>query len=103
MVEIKGEVDNKERGHLVRTGIVKLALEDREAIPFLRLRVLVSSGKIFQVLYKGETPGDVDIGDKVIINGVDKGGVIHTRRIYNETTQSWVTPMPNWLDKLFGD
>jgi hypothetical protein len=102
MVEITGEIDQKERGQLMRPGIVKPDPREFLNIPILRLRVLTSSGKLIQVLYKGETPGDVDIGEQVRIKGVNKGGVIHTRSIYNITTNSWVTPVPGFFQKLFG-
>jgi hypothetical protein len=103
VVEIIGEIDQKERDQMVRPGIVKPDSKEFYHIPILRLRILTSSGKLIQVLYKGETPGDVDIGEQVRIKGVNKGGVIHTRSIYNLTTDSWVTPAPGFLQRLFGD
>jgi len=103
MVEITGEIDQKERGQMIRPGIIKPDPNEFLNIPILRLRVLTSSGKLVQVLYKGETPGDVDIGEQVKVKGIDKGGVIHTRSIYNLTTDSWVTQAPGFLQKLFGD
>lgn len=101
MVEIRGEVDHKDRSQM--TNPWSLKPNSRELIPVLRIRVLTESGNRIQVIYKGETPGDVDIGDQVIVKGVNKGGVIHTRSIFNLTTNSWVTPPPGFLRKIFGD
>lgn len=103
MIEITGEVDQKERSQMIRPGVVKPDPKEFLHIPIFRLRVLTSSGKLIQVLYKGETPGDADIGEQVIIKGIDKGGVIHARSIYNISTNSWVTPPPGLFQKIFGD
>jgi len=102
VVEITGEVDQKERGQMMRPGVVKPDPNEFLHIPVLRLRILTPAGKLIQVLYKGETPGDVDIGEEVRIKGVDRGGVIHARRIFNETTTSWVTSPPGFFERLFG-
>lgn len=102
MVEITGEVDQKERGQMIRPGLVKPDPKELLNIPILRLRILTSSGKLIQVLYKGDTPGDADIGEQVSVKGIDRGGVIHASRIYNLTTCSWVTPPPGLLQRLFG-
>jgi hypothetical protein len=101
MVEITGEVDHKERSQMPSPWVLKP--DPRESIPVLRLRVLATSGELVQVLFKGEAPGDTDIGDQVIVRGIDRGGVIHARSIYNLTTNSWVTPAPGFLRKIFGD
>ena len=103
MIEIQGEVDQKERSQMIRPGIVKPNPQEFSHIPVFRLRILTSSGKLVQVLYKGETPGDADIGEQVIVKGINKGGVIHTRSIFNLTTNSWVTPPPGLFQKIFGD
>ena len=103
MVEIRGEVDQKERGQMMRPGVVKLDAKEFLHIPIFRLRILTAPGKLVQVLYKGEPPGDADIGEQVIVKGIDKGGVIHARSIFNLTTNSWVTPAPGFLQKMFGD
>ena len=102
-IEITGEVDQKERSQMMRPGIVKPDPKEFLNIPIFRIRILTSSGKLVQVLYKGETPGDADIGEQVIVKGIDKGGVIHARSIYNLTTNSWVTPPPGLFQKIFGD
>lgn len=103
MVEIIGEVDQKDRSQIMRPGIVKPDPKEFTHIPVLRLRILDSTGKLVQVLYKGETPGDADIGEQVIIKGLDRGGVIHAKSIYNMTTNSWVTSAPGLFQKIFGD
>jgi hypothetical protein len=103
MIEITGEVDQKERAQMMRPGVVKPDPKEFLHIPVFRLRIITSTGKLVQVLYKGETPGDADIGEQVIVKGIDKGGVIHARSIYNLTTNSWVTPPPGLLQKIFGD
>ena len=102
MVEITGEVDQKERGQMMRPGLVKPDPNKMLYIPILRLRVVTSSGKLVQVLYKGETPGDADIGEEVCVKGIDRGGVIHARGIYNLTTDCWITPPPGFLQRLLG-
>jgi len=102
MVEITGEVEQKDRGQVMRPGIVKPDPREFTHIPVFRLRILTSAGKPVQVLYKGEPPGDADIGEQVIVKGIDRGGVIHARSIYNQTTNSWVTHPPGLLKKLFG-
>lgn len=103
MVEITGEVDYKERSQMMRPGVVKPDPKEFLHIPVFRLRILTTGGKLVQVLYKGETPGDADIGEQVMVKGIDKGGVIHARSIYNLTSNSWVTPPPGLLQKIFGD
>jgi len=103
MVEITGEVDQKERGQMMRPGVVKPDPKEFLNIPILRLRLLTSSDQLVQVLYKGETPGDADIGEEVIVKGINKGGLIHAKSIYNLTTASWVTTAPGFLQKLFGN
>jgi cytochrome c-type biogenesis protein CcmE len=103
VVEVKGEVDQKERSQMMRPGVVKPDPKEFLYIPVFRLRLLTASGKLVQVLYKGELPGDADIGEQVVVKGIDKGGVIHARSIYNLSTNSWVTPPPGILEKIFGD
>jgi hypothetical protein len=103
MLEITGEVDAKERSQMMRPGVVKPDPKEFLHVPILRLRILLSSGKLVQVLYKGEPPGDADIGEQVIVKGIDRGGVIHAISIYNLTTNSWVTAAPGFLQKIFGD
>ena len=103
MVEIQGEVDQKERAQMMRPGIIMPDPKNLVYIPIFRLRILTSSGELMQVLYKGEAPGDADIGEIVRVRGINKGGIIHARSIYNLTTNSWVTPAPGLLQKLFGD
>jgi len=102
MIDITGEVDQKERSQMMRPGVVKPDPNQFLDIPIFRLRILTPSGKLVQVLYKGETPGDVDIGEEVRIKGVDRGGVIHALKIFNLTTNSWVTPAPGFLSRFFG-
>jgi len=103
MVEITGEVDQKERSQMMRPGVVKPDPAEFLFIPILRFRLLTSSGELVQVLYKGETAGDADIGEQIKIKGINRGGVIHARSIYNLSTNSWVTPAPGFLQKLFGN
>ena len=103
MLEIQGEEDQKDRSQRIRPGVVKPAPKEFTHVPVFRLRVLTSSGKLVQVLYKGEPPGDADIGEQIIVKGINRGGVIHARSIYNLTTNSWVTNAPGILDRLFGD
>src|SRR3989338_9584947 len=99
MIEITGEVDQKDRSQIMRPGVVKPDPKEFTHVPVLRLRILTSAGKLVQVLYKGEPPGDADIGEQVVIKGIDKGGVIHAKSIYNLTTNSWVTPPPGLLQR----
>jgi hypothetical protein len=103
VLELIGEVDSKERSQMMRPGVVKPDPNEFLHIPVFRLRILLSSGKLVQVLYKGEPPGDADIGEQVIVKGVDRGGVLHARSIYNLTTNSWVTAAPGFIQKIFGD
>lgn len=103
MSEVYGEVDQKERSQMLRPGVLKPDPNEFLHIPILRLRILTASGQLVQVLYKGETPGDADIGEQVKVKGIDRGGVIHAQKIYNLTTNSWVTPAPGWLSRLFGN
>ena len=86
----------------MRPGMVKPDPKEFLHIPILRLRILTPEGKLVQVLFKGETPGDADIGEIVRIRGIDRGGVIHARRIFNETTQAWVTSPPGFFERLLG-
>jgi len=95
MKEILGEVDYKERGQIFAPGIIR---PDKRSIPVLRLRILIQSGNLVQVLYKGDPPGDANEGEEVIIRGVDKGGVIYAKSIFNKTTNSWVTRKPGPFD-----
>lgn len=87
----------------MRPGVVKPDPKEFTHVPVLRLRILTSSGKLVQVLYKGEPPGDADTGELVVVKGIDRGGVIHAKSIYNLSTNSWVTPPPGFFQKLFGD
>jgi len=103
MTEITGEVDQKERSQMMRPGVVKPDPKEFLHIPVFRLRILTPTGKLVQVLYKGEPPGDADIGEQVVVKGIDKGGIIHARNIYNLSTNSWVTPPPGLFQKIFGD
>jgi len=100
MVEVTGEVDQKERGQMMRPGVVKPDPKEFQNIPIFRIRILTSSGNLVQILYKGETQGDADIGEQISVKGIDRGGVIHARSIYNLTTCSWVTQPPGLLQRL---
>jgi len=102
-IEIQGEVDQRERSQMMRPGLVKPDHKEFQYLPVLRLRILTSTGKLVQILYKGETPGDADIGEQVVVKGINKGGLIYARSIYNMSTNSWVTPAPGLLEKIFGD
>ncbi len=102
MIEITGAVLQKERSQMMRPGVVKPDLKEFLHIPVFRLRIIDDTGRLVQVLYKGEPPGDAEMGDHVMIKGMARGGVIYARSIYNSTTSSWVTPAPGFLDKLFG-
>jgi hypothetical protein len=102
MIEIQGEVAQKERSQMLRPGVVKPDPKEFLHIPVVRLRILISSGKLVQVLYKGEPPGDADIGEQLIVKGIDRGGVIHANSIYNVTTSSWMTSPPGFFQRLFG-
>ena len=57
LVEITGEVDQKERSQMTRPGVVKPEPKEFLHIPVFRLRCLPSSGKLFQVFYKEQTLG----------------------------------------------
>lgn len=103
MIEITGTVDHKERSQMLRPGVVKPDPKTFLHIPIFRLRILTFAENLVQIIYKGEPPGDVEIGDQVIVKGIEKSGVIHARSIYNETTSSWVTQAPGFLERLFGD
>jgi cytochrome c-type biogenesis protein CcmE len=102
MLEIVGEVYKRERGQMMRPGVVKPDPKELH-IPVFRLRIKTSDSKMLQVLYKGEPPGDVDIGDQIMVKGMERGGIIHARSIYNLSTKSWVTSAPGFMQKLFGD
>ncbi|MBI5169528.1 MAG: hypothetical protein HZA61_08580 [Candidatus Eisenbacteria bacterium] len=67
-----------------------LSSEAKAPIPTLKLRVRDDVGLVVQVFLKGETRGHVDVGDRVRVDGHDRGGVIVAENIFNETTQSWV-------------
>ena len=54
MIEVTGEVDQKERGQMMRPGLVKPDPKEFQNIPILRFRLLTSSGQLIQILYKGE-------------------------------------------------
>lgn len=95
MKEISGEVDYKDEGEILAPGIIRPA---HRTIPILRLRILTPNGNLVQVLYKGDYPGDATIGHEVIVKGIEKGGVIHAKSIFNKTTNSWVTKKPGCLD-----
>jgi len=71
----------KERGQMMRPGVVKPDPKEFLNIPIFRLRLLTSSGQLVQVLYKGETPGDADIGEEVIIKGINKV-VSYTQEVF---------------------
>lgn len=103
MIEITGEVDQKERNQMMKPGVVKPDPTEFVYIPILRFRIITASGKLVQILYKGETPGDADIGEQVVVKGIDKGGVVHARSIYNLSTNSWVTSPPGIFQRLFGE
>ncbi len=100
-IEITGEVDQKERSQMMRPGIVKPDPTEFTNIPIFRLRLITPTGDLKQVLYKGEPPGDADIGEQVEIKGVDRGGIIHAKSIYNLSTNSWVTSPPGFFQKFF--
>ena len=101
MIRIIGQVSQKERDRMARPGIVKPDHKETMTVPILRLRVICSTGTIIQILYKGDTPGDVHIGDQILVMGISRGGNVHTKRIYNLTTRSWVTPYPGVIKRFF--
>lgn len=90
MVEITGEVDTKEREQQRPPGSL-FGKQEHRYIPILKLRVVTDSGNLIQVIYKGETAGDANLGDQVSVKGMVKDGVLHAVSIYNHTTNSWVT------------
>jgi len=95
MVEISGEVDHIDKGEIAAPGIPR---PNKKNIPILRIRIRSVSGKMVQVLYKGDYFGDATIGHEVTIKGIEKGGLIHAKSIYNNTTNSWVTKSPGCLN-----
>jgi hypothetical protein len=101
MIEITGEVDYKEFSQMQPPGLILPNQKDSRYIPIFKLRLLTSDGKIVQILFKGDIPGDANIGDQVTVKGNDKGGVIRALSIYNNTTNSWVTPGPGFFARLF--
>ena len=95
MVEISGEVDYIDKGEIAPPGIARA---NKKNIPVLRLRLLVGSGRLIQVLYKGDYFGDATIGHEVTVKGIEKGGLVHAKSIFNKTTNSWVTKSPGCLN-----
>lgn len=85
-----GEAEIVERGTVAAPERL-LSPEQKPAIPTLKVRVRDDAGVIVQIFHKGETPGHVDVGDRIRAEGVDRHGVLHAEHIYNETTASWVT------------
>ncbi len=102
-ITVTGEVDQKERGQIMAPGLVKPSEKGFTYVPILRLRLIMPAGDLKQILYKGDPPGDADIGEQVEINGISRGGVIHARTIYNLSTDSWVTPPPNYFQRLLNN
>jgi hypothetical protein len=94
LVEITGEVDYIDKGEIAPPGIVRT---NKKNIPVLRIRLKNSSGRLVQILYKGDYFGDATIGHEIIVKGIDKGGIIHASSIFNKTTDSWVTKSPGCL------
>lgn len=95
-VEISGEVDYVDnKGQIMAPGIAR---PNQKTIPVLRIRVLSTSGKLVQVLYKGDYCGDVTLNHEIKVKGIDRGGVIHAKSIFNKTTNSWVTKKPGPFD-----
>lgn len=89
---VVGEVEFVERGTAPPPERVLTASRDTPSIPTLKLRVKDLQSQLVQVLFRGDTPGHVDIGDRVRAEGLLQGGVLRAERIFNETTSSWVTP-----------
>jgi hypothetical protein len=96
MVEISGELnDHIDKGEIAAPGIAR---PNKKNVPVLRMRILTASGKHVQVLHKGDYFGNATIGDKLTIKGIDKGGLIYAKSIYNNTTNSWITKSPGHLN-----
>jgi len=97
MIEITGEVDYvpEREQQIMAPGLIR---PNHRTIPVLRLRIRTASGNLMQILHKGDYPGDVTIGHEVVIKGIEKGGVIHAKSIFNKTTNSWVTKKPRAFD-----
>lgn len=88
---VVGEVEYVERGTATAPERI-VTTKPREPIPTLKLRIRDSSGKPTQILFRGDVPGHVDIGDQVRAEGRLEGGLLRAESIFNETTKSWVTP-----------
>jgi len=94
LVEISGEVDYVDKGEIAPPGIARA---NKKNISVLRIRLKIESGKLVQVLYKGDYFGDATIGHEITVKGIEKGGLIHANSIFNKTTNSWVTKSPGCL------
>lgn len=89
---VVGEVEFVERGTAPPPERVLTASKDTAPIPTLKLRVKDPQSQLIQILFRGDAPGHVDIGDRVRAEGLLQGGVLRAESIFNETTSSWVTP-----------
>lgn len=97
MEEISGEVDDIIKDQIMAPGIPR---PNHKTIPVLRIRLKTTDRKLVQIIYKGDYPGDVSVGQELTVVGVNKGGVIHAISIFNKTTNSWTTKKGGCLNCL---
>jgi hypothetical protein len=89
-VTVSGEVEFIEKGTEQAPERILSGKPDRD-IATLKLRISTPTGPQVQVLFRGDIPGHVDVGDQIRAKGVMVGGLLRAESIYNETTASWVT------------
>ena len=91
MVEITGEVDHKERSQMMRPEVVKPDPKEFSNIPVFHLRIFTAAGKLVQVLYKAEPPGDADTGEgsRSSLRGLPKftNAVLSTHQVFTMPRQ----------------
>lgn len=90
MGHLSGEIEYIERGTAAAPQRILTAAQ-QAPIATLKLRVRDAAGRQAQVLFRGDTPGHLDVGDRVRVSGVMTGGLLRADTIFNETTNSWVT------------
>lgn len=88
---VRGEVEFIEKGTAPAPDRI-LTTEQKAPIPTLKLRLRADAGQQVQVLFRGDAPGHVDVGDRIRAKGLLKGGLLRADSLFNETTKSWVTP-----------
>ena len=90
--KVSGEVEFMECGTASPPERILTNAKDLSSIQTLKLRVREPTGTMVQVLWRGDFPGHLDLGDQIQAEGLLQGGVLRAEKIYNETTASWVTP-----------